>query len=131
MISALAHKITACFFVILLFAQNISTLVIIGDFAMNQERIAKTLCVEKDNQKGCLGKCHLSEILKKAESDSKTPLPVKEIKRFSLDAFCFYKIHSTDNETPLFIENLIGFNKKSEAITSTYFDIETPPPNRR
>ena len=43
----------------ILFAHNINTLVIIGDFLANQDIIAKTLCIQKEEQKGCNGKCQL------------------------------------------------------------------------
>ncbi len=49
MISAIAHKLTAFVLVFILFAHNINTLVIIGDFMANQAMIAKTLCVQKEN----------------------------------------------------------------------------------
>ena len=51
MISAIANKITAFVLVFILFAHNINTLAIVGDFVINQDFIAKTLCIQKDNQK--------------------------------------------------------------------------------
>lgn len=53
MIPLIVRKITAFVLVFILFAHNISTLAIIGDFLINQEFIAKTLCIQKEDQKGC------------------------------------------------------------------------------
>lgn len=128
MISALAHKITALVFVFILFAQNISTFVIIGDFVVNQDFIAKTLCVQKENQQGCNGKCHLMKTLKDSEPDSKTTIPVKETRRFSLDAFCLYDIRNFDYKTVYNKESLFNLHKNAANLIATYFDIDTPPP---
>lgn len=50
---------------------------IIIDFKMNQEKIAKTLCVEKEVvESSCKGKCHLKKQLKKASQKENTEIPV-------------------------------------------------------
>ena len=66
--------------------------------------------------------------LKENAPESNTTIPVQETKRFSLDAFCFYKIATA--ESPSFInkEYKIGFNSYSQNLLQTYFDIDTPPP---
>ncbi len=97
MISKIAYKITVFVLVFILFAHNIKTLTIIGDFVINQDFIAKTLCVQKENQQGCNGKCQLMKTLNDSNPDSKTTIPVKEVRRLSLDAFCFYDIKSSEN----------------------------------
>ena len=51
------------------------------DFKINQDYIAKVLCVNKDEpQKGCNGKCHLSKQMQQAEEKEQKQLPqsVKE-----------------------------------------------------
>lgn len=129
MISATANKITVFVLVFILFAHNITTLTIIGDFIMNQDFIAKTLCVQKDNQQGCNGKCHLMKELKDTEPDSKTTIPVKETKRFSLDAFCFYNIKTSENNnTIIYQKTCFNLSANSKKPISTYIDIDTPPP---
>lgn len=65
MISVIANKITTFVLVFILFAHNINILAIIDDFIVNQDFIAKTLCVQKENQQGCNGKCHLMKELNK------------------------------------------------------------------
>jgi len=128
MISAIANKITAFVLVFILFAHNINTLAIVGDFVINQDFIAKTLCIQKDNQQGCNGKCQLMKELKENAPESNTTIPVQEIKRFSLDAFCFYKINSSESLNFVSKEYKIGFNSYSQNLLQTYFDIDTPPP---
>jgi hypothetical protein len=128
MISTIANKITAFVLVFILFAHNVNTLAIIGDFVINQDFIAKTLCIQKDNQQGCNGKCHLVKELKKNTPESNTTVPVQETKRFSLDAFCLYKITSSERLNFVNKASHIGFNPYSQNLLQTYFDIDTPPP---
>lgn len=128
MISTIANKITAFVLVFILFAHNVNTLAIIGDFVINQDFIAKTLCIQKDNQQGCNGKCHLMKELKKNAPESNTTIPVQETKRFSLDAFCLYKINSSEHLNFVNKAYQIGFNPYSQNLLQTYFDIDTPPP---
>lgn len=128
MISAIANKITAFVLVFILFAHNMNTLAIIGDFVINQDFIAKTLCIQKDDQQGCNGKCQLMKELKENAPESKTTIPVQETKRFSLDAFCLYKINSSESPNFVSKEYKIGFNSYSQKLLQTYFDIDTPPP---
>jgi hypothetical protein len=128
MISAIANKITAFVLVFILFAHNINTLAIVGDFVINQDFIAKTLCIQKDDQQGCNGKCQLMKELKENAPESNTTIPVQETKRFSLDAFCLYKINSSESLNFVSKEYKIGFNSYSQNLLQTYFDIDTPPP---
>ncbi|WP_372757269.1 hypothetical protein [Mariniflexile sp.] len=128
MISAIANKITAFVLIFILFAHNINTLAIIGDFVINQEFIAKTLCIQKENQQGCNGKCQLMKTLNESEPDSKTTIPVKETRRFSLDAFCSYDIKNIENKTIFYKDYYSNFNLYSTNLRAIYFDIDTPPP---
>ena len=128
MISAIANKITAFVLVFILFAHNINTLAIIGDFIVNQEFIAKTLCVQKENQQGCNGKCQLLKELKDSEPDSKTTIPVKETRHFSLDAFCFFNVKNPESNSFFNKKSHSNINVYSTNIVTTYFDIDTPPP---
>ena len=65
-IAQLINKTTALFLAFVLLANNINTIVIITDFIINQDIIAKTLCIQKEEQKGCLGKCQLRKELNEA-----------------------------------------------------------------
>ena len=63
MFKGFTYKITALLLVTILLANNISTLAIVGDFIVNQDFIANTLCIQKEDQQGCNGKCHLKKQL--------------------------------------------------------------------
>jgi hypothetical protein len=59
--------------------QNISKLVIVINFRINQEYIAKNLCEKKDEPESCChGKCELKKQL--AEEDKKENLPATTFK---------------------------------------------------
>ena len=129
MITTLVHKITAFVLVFILFAHNINTLVIIGDFLVNQAVIAKNLCVQKDNQQGCNGKCQLTKQLIESTPDSNTDLPAQETRRMSLDAFCLYDIQALETQNDVIIDDQSHSFALTERIILRYTDIETPPPN--
>jgi hypothetical protein len=60
-------------------AQNVSKLIIIINFGINREYIAKNLCVKKDEPENCChGKCELKKKL--TEEDKKENLPVNTFK---------------------------------------------------
>ena len=128
MISKIANKITVFVLVFILFAHNIKTLTIISDFVINQDFIAKTLCVQKENQQGCNGKCQLMKTLNDSNPDSKTTIPVKEVRRLSLDAFCLYDIKISEYNEIFIKEYLFKLNSPTKNLISTYLDIDTPPP---
>ena len=128
MITTITHKITAFVLVFILFAHNINTLVIIGDFMVNQATIAKNFCVQKENQQGCNGKCHLGKQLKQSTPESNSDMPSQEIKRMSLDAFCLYTINSPQT-TLAYHQTIQNISTSySHNIIRTYLDIDTPPP---
>ncbi|MBO3098815.1 hypothetical protein [Gelidibacter pelagius] len=129
MITTIAHKITAYVLVFILFAHNINTLMIIGDFLANQAVIAKNLCIQKDDQQGCNGKCQLTKQIVESTPDSNTDLPAQETRRMSLDAFCLYTIQVAETQTEIFsaTKNIpFGY---TPSILLQYQDIDTPPPN--
>ena len=78
MILKVTYKLTALFLTFALLANNISNVVIVTDFLVNQDFIAKTLCIQKEDQKGCNGKCQLKKELvqNNTDSNSNTPLQV-------------------------------------------------------
>ncbi len=128
MISAIAHKITAFVLVFILFAHNINTLVIVGDFLVNQDFIAKTLCIQKDNQQGCNGKCQLAKQLSETNPDSNSQIPVQENKRMVLDVYCISNINTIENQFNDYKLPQVLLTHNSPKIVKTFLDIETPPP---
>ncbi len=121
------HKIFASILTFILLAYNIKTVTIIVNFKINQDKIAKTLCVQKDNQKGCYGKCQLVKALKKdLQTNEKAPLPNNEntvlLLNFiqpinEINFHFFYEVNSN------FIYD--GFVQKN---ILKHYEIATPPP---
>lgn len=129
MISSVVHKITAYLLVFILFSHNINTLLIISEFVVNQAAIAKNFCIQKDNQQGCNGKCHLSQQLKQSTPESNSDLPIQETRRMSLDAFCLFDVDASDTQQvdiAYLTDNSYGFRQQ---LHTRYLDIDTPPPN--
>ena len=129
MIAPLAHKITAFVLVFILFAHNINTLVIVGEFISNQAEIARDLCVQRDNQQGCNGKCQLAKVIKQSSADSNTDVPTQEIRRMSLDAVCFFDIKNSELKSEVLPTTVVEFFNYSKRIVFRFEDIDTPPPN--
>ncbi|GAA3575348.1 hypothetical protein [Snuella lapsa] len=129
MIKRVLHKATVVLLVIGLLFNNINTLVIMGHFLWNQDFIAATLCVQKDNQQGCNGKCHLQKQL--AQNDSRSnnqDAPLPENKPQSLDVFCLAKSSTIEIQ---FIQTLlpkVSVSRNVFKITKTALAVETPPP---
>ncbi|WP_299556643.1 hypothetical protein [Seonamhaeicola sp.] len=109
-------------------ANNINCIVTIGNFIINQDFIAKTLCIQKDDQQGCHGKCHLKKQLAENSSDSKEKLPLQNSERTSLDIFYILAVeHLILNCTEFELPRIIQIHNPSK-ITKTSFEVETPPP---
>ncbi len=121
------QRIIAFFLVVILLAYNIKTASIIVDFKINQRKIAETLCVQKDNQQGCNGKCQLVKALK-SDIESSKEMPIENTEN----------IHNIYNylqpESPfyrnLFYELLSAsdFNNNILNIINMEYDILIPPP---
>lgn len=130
MILKVTYKLTALFLTFALLANNISNVVIVTDFLVNQDFIAKTLCIQKEDQKGCNGKCQLKKELVQNNTDSNSNTPLQVNSKTSLDVF----IASTEtNFTPtetieiVSLKNTIHYRLKQPH--SGFYAIVTPPPN--
>ncbi|MCX7547279.1 hypothetical protein OS188_04855 [Xanthomarina sp. F1114] len=128
MISSVTHKITAFILVFILFAHNINTLVIVGEFLVNQDFIAKTLCIQKDNQQGCNGKCQLAKQLVENELDSNSQIPAQESKRIALDVYFVSDINTIESQFIEYKLPQVLLIHKSSKIVKTFLEIDTPPP---
>ncbi len=76
--------------------QNISKVIILINFHINRDYIAKNLCLQKEVEDNCCkGSCHLKEKLDDQDKKEQTPaLPVFKDK----------------NETQLYYQKLLSFN---------------------
>lgn len=129
MLITLTRKITAFILIVMLFAHNINTLVIIGDFLANQEFIAKTLCIQKEAQQGCNGKCQLSKELAQGNSDSNSDTPAPERERLVLDVFCLSDVDDIEFQCVLSNFKRQNTTIRTPKLTKMYLDVDTPPPN--
>lgn len=130
MILKVIHKATALFLTFILLANNISNVVIVTDFLVNQDFIAKTLCIQKEDQKGCNGKCQLTKQLVQNNTDGNSDAPAPNSDRTRLDVFV---MSATENNTAAdfskmsSLKNTIDYRLKQPI--SKFYDIDTPPPN--
>ena len=128
MIKGFFYKITSLLLITLLLANNISTLAIVGDFVVNQDFIAKTLCIQKEDQQGCNGKCHLKKQLAENNSGTSSQFPTQENKRTTLDTFCLVSYNTINkNLNDIFLPKTSILHQSSR-ILKTSFKVETPPP---
>lgn len=128
MIRGFLYKITSLLLITILLANNISTLAIVGDFVINQDFIAKTLCIQKENQKGCNGKCHLKKQLAENNTSSSSEFPAQENKRTTLDTFYLVSNETINSRSNDIILSQIIIPYNSSRIIKTAFKVETPPP---
>ncbi len=100
---------------------------VLSNFLIHREYIIKNLCVQKDNQIDCYGKCHLNKILKTtSQNDDNLLNDLKNIEHLF--------------EINILIEDLVNF-KKLELVdikfnnlnykkytTLPFLEVKTPPP---
>jgi hypothetical protein len=130
MIIKIFHKITALFLTFVLLANSISNVAIVTDFVINQDFIAKTLCIQKEEQKGCNGKCQLRKDLIENNTDANSDAPAPNSNRTRLDVFVISELNLSTN--------LSDFNLQYKDFDadlrlflpiSKSYDLDTPPPN--
>lgn len=117
MIIKLIHKITALLLTSLLLANNLNNVIIVTDFVINQDFIAKTLCIQKEEQKGCMGKCYLKKQLNEATNqDQDQPLQFQN--RIELSVFIVVEDDLSD-----YTKSNLNYKKKN----SFFFDHDLTP----
>ncbi len=98
-------------------------------FFAYQDYIIKELCVQKDNQQGCNGKCYLMKQLDPVVLKKDTPASQPESEKEFRGSFILYftKSDLLSFENAFFVkkENYNFFIKKPLSIS---FEKETPPP---
>ena len=108
---------------------NINTIVIVTDFIINQDIIAKTLCIQKEEQKGCLGKCQLRKELAENNSSSDSDSPLNTVERIQLDLFLAYDMISLTNNFQIVESNSINTILRTRSTSQGFSEVDTPPPN--
>ena len=121
-------QVTTYILVLLIFLQPFSKVWIYVSFKVNQDSIAKTLCVKKDIKNNCCqGKCHLKKQLEQADKEEQKQTP-QNLKEKVEVLFC-------QNQTPfdflkavLFYENQSLGNYACDFYSSSFItDIFRPP----
>lgn len=122
------HSLSAIFLAFILFTYNINNVAIVIDFLINQDTIAKTLCVQKEEQKGCNGKCQLVKELNLSSNTTNKETPQQNNKISLVECTYIQPINEIDFKT-------VGADSISTIIESTsyttivkYYDIDIPPP---
>ncbi len=125
--TSLVHKFISFAFATVVLIYNFKSVPTLANFVINQDAIAKTLCVQKEDQQGCNGKCQLVIALKK-DMKQQQEFPLQNIEKI---AYAFHYFEPLEN-TSLY--------KFSEDLNLTIFDgalyntinksyiITTPPP---
>lgn len=131
MILKVAYQLTAWFLTFVLLANNINNVVIVTDFIINQDFIAKTLCIQKDDQKGCNGKCHLTkQLVQNNTTDSNPNAPLPSTDRTQLDVFIVALSNAPVIEGFFLASGLQNhFDYKLEHTASGFYTVDTPPPD--
>ena len=128
MIFRLKRNITAIFFTLILFLYNISNVVIVIDFAIHQDEIAKTLCVQKDNQKGCNGKCQLKKRLHLNNDTSSKKAPIENTKIARIETIFIQPVNEIEiSKFNTFILKKITDPQHYKTLRRSY-EVATPPP---
>ncbi|MCA0132945.1 hypothetical protein [Winogradskyella alexanderae] len=129
MILKVIHKITALFLTFVLLANSINNVVIVTDFVINQDFIAKTLCIQKEEQKGCNGKCQLRKELVQNNTDGNSDAPSQNSNRTRLDVFVISEINLNTDLSNINLQSQ-HFNSDLRLFQpiSKFYDLDTPPP---
>lgn len=121
-------QIVTIFLATLILLQPFSKVWIYVSFKINQDRIAKTLCVQKEIKNNCCkGKCHLDKQLKEADKQEHKQLPNLLKEKYEV-LYCqsFHQNFLLNTHFKSSGERLIGFY---HIFYSSYYigDIFKPP----
>jgi len=122
------HKTIALLLTFVLLTNSLNNAIIIGDFIINQDLIAKTLCIQKEAQKGCNGKCQLNKELVQSNTDSNSELPILETKRLVLDYYNITDINHIEDQWDFITVSNNQITNYNKTFQSIYSEIDTPPP---
>lgn len=107
---------------------NLIKVGIIVDFLVNQEFIAKVLCINKEVvTSSCNGKCYLKAQLKEAEKQEEQKAPTS--KKAPIEILQFYPVSSVDSEAYVFgVLNKLNVTIDSKVLTDSFLSHTFRPP---
>jgi len=123
----LLHKLFAYILTIILLAYNIKTVSIIVDFKINQDAIAKTLCVQKEDQKGCFGKCQLVKALKK-DIQTQDEAPLQNNKNITLNINFLQPVNEINFNFSYKKKSNCNYNSLAQNNIVKHYKVRIPPP---
>ncbi len=106
--------------------QNFSRVIILVNFKINQEYIAKNLCVNKEEPDSCCeGSCQLKKQLEEEDKKEQAP-PVRSLKETQdLQMFCYHKSAIQITKVTSLVSHSTPY--KFSKFTSPNFSIFHPP----
>ncbi|PMB40138.1 hypothetical protein CEN47_03890 [Fischerella thermalis CCMEE 5319] len=114
--------------ILALMVPNLSKIGILIDFKINQDFIAKVLCINREKPMStCNGKCYLSEQLKKVEEQEEKQAPTNKKERLEV----VYYFATSSYVYPLYINSSVSKLNPAwvvEFFTSTYIATIFHPP---
>lgn len=122
-------QVTTILLVLLMLLQTLSKVWIVVSFKINQDTIAKTLCVKKDIENNtCQGKCHLKEQIDKADEQEKKQIPTTQKEKVEI-LYCYniQPFELSNNIIDLHERKLLYAYKNDFLSSSFLTDIFHPP----
>lgn len=121
-------QITTFILALLIFLQPLSKIWIVVSFKINQDTIAKTLCVKKEIKGNtCQGKCHLKKQLDKADEEEQKQTPTSSKEKVEV-LYCYNQTPFDFLKQTVFYEiRSLGKYKSNFYASSFITDIFRPP----
>jgi hypothetical protein len=121
-------QVTTILLALLIFLHPFSKVFIYVSFKINQDVIAKTLCVKKEIKNNCCqGKCHLKKQLDKADEEEQKQAPTN-IKEKVEVLYCYTQTPFDFLKTTLFYEYQLLNSYECDFYSSSFItDIFRPP----
>jgi len=121
-------QVTTYILALLIFLQPFSKIWIVVSFKINQDKIAKTLCVKKEiKNNSCQGKCHLKKQLDKADEEEQKQAPKAQKDKYEV-LYCYFgKPYDFLKYAGIYLSKLNSLYDNSFHTSSFITDIFRPP----
>ncbi len=94
---------------------------------IHQDEIAKTLCVQKDNQIDCFGKCQLIKALKE-DLPNRLDFPIQNTQKLLISFDFIQPINTVCIKLFSEVKKNKIIDCYATAVKTIYYDVLTPPP---
>lgn len=121
-------QVTTILLALLIFLQPLSKIWIVVSFKINQDIIAKTLCIKKEIKGNtCQGKCHLKKQLDKADEEEQKQAPTNQKDKYEVLYCHFAKPYDFLKYTDIYLSKINSAYENSFHTSSFITDIFRPP----